>query len=82
MSDPGEQQGIYFYGEPDFGPPEQFYPVESVGSCETLPFPALSYKNISELAVTGYEAPDCDGSDRPLNDSGNLEPPVLSFGSS
>jgi hypothetical protein len=82
MSDSSEpQQGMYFYAQPDFGRPEKFYPVESVVSCTNLPFPAMSYKNISRLAVEGYMEPDCSGSNLPLNDEGDLEPPVLSFGS-
>lgn len=84
MSDPGKlEQGIYFYAGPKFGHPEKFYPVKEVTSCiNFLPdeFQARSYRNTSDLAIEGYAESGCKGHKHQLNSSGELDPPVVSFG--
>ncbi|MGH3700914.1 MAG: hypothetical protein ACRDRU_05185 [Pseudonocardiaceae bacterium] len=85
MSDPASEQGMYFYSETDFKGDSKFYPLEKIVSYEAVPFPAKSYKNISELAVFGYAIRDM--SQQPpelgeymLNADGDLDPPVIIFG--
>ncbi|MGH3717994.1 MAG: hypothetical protein ACRDRI_03960 [Pseudonocardiaceae bacterium] len=85
MPDPASGQGMYFYSDADFEGDRKFYPVEKIVSYEAVPFPAKSYKNISQLAVFGYAIRDM--SQQPpelaeymLNADGDLDPPVIIFG--
>ncbi|MGH3868404.1 MAG: hypothetical protein ACRDQ4_20250 [Pseudonocardiaceae bacterium] len=82
---PDAEQGLYFYSETGFEGEERFYPVEKIIPCEVLPFPAKSYKNISQLAVVGYTIRGMKESspelvEYPINGDGDLDPPIIFFG--
>jgi Peptidase inhibitor family I36 len=75
-----ESNHVCFYREPDFRGEVASYSAP-VSSCQSLPFQARSYQNVTNEALVGYIDGDCQQPWGPIDSSdSNVEPHLLSFG--